>query len=120
VVFNSDSYVIINAYRNAQRIIHVPFFNPRNATSEAEQLVFEEKMASARSSAAAAIGHLIRMREPLVSERMRQYIGQHMLPFVSSHLPNVHFRVKKCYALVLATGNLVREIIICTYVIINF
>ena len=58
-------------YRNAQRIIHVPFFKPRNTTSEAEQLVLEEQMASARSSAAAAIRHIIRMREPLVSERMR-------------------------------------------------
>lgn len=101
-------------YRNAQRIIHVPFFKPRNTTSAAEQLVIEEKMAAARSSAAAAIGHIIRMREPLVSERMRQYIGQHMLPFVSSLLPNVHFRVKKCYALVLATANLVRKLIIIT------
>ena len=45
-----------------------------------------------------------------------------MLPFVSRYLPNVHFRVKKCYALVLATGNLVRRNNIkgvLRYVIIN-
>ena len=71
--------------------------------------MLEEKMASARSPAAAAIRHILTIRVPLVSERMQQYIGQHMLSFVSNHLPYVHFRVKKCYALVLATGNLVRN-----------
>ena len=38
---------------------------------------------------------------------MREHIGQSLLPFVSGCLPDVHFRVKKCYALVLATGRLV-------------
>ena len=37
--------------------------------------MLEENMTSARSSAVAAIRHTIRMREPLVSERMQQYIG---------------------------------------------
>ena len=47
-----------------------PFFKLKNTTSEAEQLVFEEKMASVRSPAAAAIRHILTIRVPLVSERM--------------------------------------------------
>lgn len=47
-----------------------PFFKLKNTTSKAEQLMLEEKMASARSHAAAAIRHIITIRVPLVSERM--------------------------------------------------
>ena len=95
------------ACRNAQRVIHIPFYKAYIVNSESVQLELEEKMADRRSYALAAIGHLIRMLEPLTSPEMREYIGEHLLPFVASHLPNVHFRVKKCYALVLAAGWLV-------------
>ena len=55
------------------------------------------------------LGTFICMQKPLVSPEMRVHIGQHLLPFVSVHLPNVYFRVKKCYALVLAAGRLVSK-----------
>ena len=72
--------------------------------SEAVQLELEDKVADRRSYASAAIRHML---EPLTSSQMREYIGEHLLPFVASHLPNVHFQLKKCYALVLAAGRLV-------------
>ena len=51
------------------------------------------------------------MRTPLMSREMREHIGQCLLPFVSAALPDVHFRVKKCYAFVLAAGRLVSSMI---------
>ena len=38
-------------------------------------------MATAKSPELAIIGHIIRMMEPLISERMQEYIGKYLLPF---------------------------------------
>lgn len=88
-------------------MIHVPFYTPVMTSTDGEQLMLEERMSMTRRNASAAIGHLIKLKKPLVSKEMREHIGQSLLPFVSGCLPDVHFRVKKCYALVLATGRLV-------------
>ena len=99
---------IIITIRNVQRVIHVPFYTPVIASSDGEQLILEERMSITRQNASAAIGHIIRMKKPLLShvQEMREHIGQSLLPFVSANLPGVYFRVKKCYALVLAAGRL--------------
>lgn len=98
------------AYRNAQRLIHISFYKAEISNSESCQLELEETMTDKWSSASAAIGHLIRILEPLTSSTTRESKGDHLLQFVASHLPNLHFQVKKCYALVLAAGQLVSPV----------
>ncbi len=93
--------------RNAQRIVHIPFFEPAILVSEAEQLRSEDSMGEARKRASGAIGQVILLQKPLVAPQTRAYVGEHLLPFVATLLPNVHYRVKKCYALVLVAARLV-------------
>ncbi len=81
-------------YRNPQRVIHIPFFEPAELATESEQLESEQLMGEARKKASGAIGQVILMQKPLVAPETTAYIGNHLLPFVTTLLPKVHFRVK--------------------------
>ena len=104
----TDAYqcvIIVN--RNAQRIVHIPFFEPLPVEDEAKQIHIEDSYHSCRNAASSSIGFIIGLKDRLLSPRSRSYIGELLLPFVSSNMPNVHHRTKKSYALVLLAAKLV-------------
>lgn len=64
-------------------------------------------MKQARNAASASIGDIIALGEALVQEDTVHFYERKVLPFVQSELPGVHYRVQKCYALVLTVAKLV-------------
>ena len=98
---------ILSTSRNTQRIIHIPFYPPRESPSPTLQVENEMKMRAARTMASASMGHIISLGKELVSADRQQHINANILPFVCKHLPTVHYRVQKCYALMLAVAELV-------------
>ena len=93
--------------RKAQRIVHVPFFEPVPVEDESRQIRIEDSYHTCRKASSSTIGFIIGLKDHLLSSRNRSYIGQFLLPFVTSHMPNVHHRTKKSYALVLLAAKLV-------------
>ena len=61
----------------------------------------------ARVDASASIGSMIALGASLMSQESQHYLDQIALPLVTEYLPNVHFRVQKCYALLLTAAKLV-------------
>ena len=101
--FNSSTPIFpLDGYRNCHRIVHIPFFPASQPLSPVEQARHETALIDARAAASGSIGELIKLGEKLSSY-------DSLLPFVCTHLPDVHFRVQKCYALVLNTAELVSE-----------
>ena len=97
--------------RNAQRIVHIPFYPPMENSNDADQLENEEKMLKIRTTTSKAIGYIIALREALKAQETREYIGNHLLPYISRYMPSVHSRPRKCYALVLVAARLVSLIV---------
>jgi len=97
--------------RKAQRIVHIPFFEPVTVEDEAKQIQIEDGYHACRKAASSSIGYIISLREHLFSTKNRSYLGELLLPFVSNHLPNVHHRAKKSYALVLLASKLVGKLL---------
>ena len=93
--------------RKAQRVVHIPFFEPLPVENESRQIHIEDSYHTCRKASSSAIGFMINLKDHLLSSRNRSYIGQFLLPFVTSHMPNVHHRTKKSYALVLLAVKLV-------------
>ncbi len=65
------------------------------------------KLKEARVNASSSIGIMIGLGRSLVSAESQLHLNDHVLPFVIQYLPNVHFRVQKCYALLLTAAKLV-------------
>lgn len=72
-----------------------------------EQFANENKLMAARKSASSAVGHIIAMKEAVVSPITQAYLREHLLPFLDQKMRHVHHRVKECYAWVLVTARLV-------------
>ena len=65
------------------------------------------KMRAARTMASASMGHIVLLGKKLVSVDRQRHINTKILPYICKHLPTVHYRVQKCYALMLAVAELV-------------
>lgn len=68
-------------------------------------------MLKIRTTASKAIGYIIALREVLKAQESREYIGKHLLPYISRFMPSMHPHPKKCYALVLVAARLVSLIV---------
>lgn len=90
--------------------MHIPFFESAAPISEAAQLKNEDALNAIRSTTSSSIGYIIKLRGLITSESARGYIGNQLLPFLGIHMPNVHYRVKKCYALIIVAARLVSEV----------
>lgn len=97
-------------FRNSQRIVHIPFFEPDKITSPSELIKSEALLREVRSVSSGAIGLIIRIGSELTSDNARQALSDVVLPFVCEHLTNSHFRVQKCYALMLSAAYRVRKL----------
>ena len=95
-------------YRSSQRIVHIPFFHQPKPLSPSQQARTEMILKEARSSASAAVGEIIKLGGKLISSEVQLHLQNHHLPFVIQHMPSLHFRVQKCYALALTAAELVR------------
>lgn len=94
--------------RNAQRIVHVPFKAIESSVVNIQgHLEFEDSLSKARKESSGAIGYITSLATLLVSKSARNYTKKMLLPFVAKHLPSVHLRVQKCYALVIVAARLV-------------
>jgi hypothetical protein len=100
-----------NNQRKVQRIIHIPFFKAECVISEAEHIQIDDKLVQTRGSLSSCIGYLISLREALTSPISRNFIGENLMPFISQHMPSVHYRLKKCYALILASARLLCAVV---------
>ena len=63
----------------------------------------------ARVEASASIGVMIALGYRLLSPEVQKYLDQVVLPVVTEHLSTVHFRMQKCYALLLTSAQQVHE-----------
>ena len=95
--------------------MHIPFFEPLKVEDEAKQIQIEDSYHACRKAASSFIGYIISLREQLFSPGNRSYLGELLLPFVLSYLPNVHHRAKKSYALVLLATKLVGKLLHVLY-----
>ena len=55
----------------------------------------------ARDRASASIGEMVSLGHHLLTQQVQTYMEQTVLPIVIDQLPDLHFRVQKCYALLL-------------------
>ena len=88
-------------------MLHIPFFAPEKPSSPMQLRKMEMMLKTARINASASIGVMISMGKMLLTTRVQEYLEQQLLPLVVQQLPNVHFRVQKCYALLLTAAKLV-------------
>lgn len=95
--------------RNSQRILHVPFFSPTKPASPSDLRTQEMLLKQARVKASASIGVMIALGYRLLSPEVQEYLDRVVLPVVAEHLSTVHFRVQKCYALLLTSAQQVHE-----------
>ena len=96
-----QTLLIIFHYRNSQRIVHIPFFAPTTSTSPSNLRRCEMQLKQARKDASASFGTLIALGESIMAEENQKYLDDTALPLVAASLPGLHFRVQKCYALLL-------------------
>ena len=89
-------------------VLHEPFFPPKHIPDPMVMRDVEIKLKDTRRNASAAIGHMIAVRFHLLSPGAQAYLTKSLLPFVSQNLPNVHFRVQKCYSQLLLVCKIVR------------
>jgi hypothetical protein len=61
----------------------------------------------ARGRASASIGEMISLGHHLLTPQVQTYMERMVLPLVIDKLPNLHFRIQKCYALLLTAAKLV-------------
>ena len=87
--------------------MHIPFFTGSVPVPLTEQIQQERAMKEARHAASASIGNIIALGEDISREDTMHFFEQKVLPFVQSKLPGVHYRVQKCYSLVLTVAKLV-------------
>lgn len=68
------------------------------------------KLKQARIDASASFGTLVALGESLMTEKSQHYLDHTALPLVATCLPGVHFRVQKCYALLLTAAYTVSHL----------
>ena len=90
------------SFRNAARLIHVPFFKGPIAVDQREK---EESLKQACLHASSSIGLLISIGEKIRSEQFQKCINEDLLPLVHDALPDADFRIQKSYALLLGIGK---------------
>ena len=92
-------------YRNATRLVHVPFFHPENETSEIEKREAEEELRLARKQASSSIGVLIGLGQKFCTPRIQRLLKE--LPMAAECLQKMPYRVQKSYALLLTWAHMV-------------
>lgn len=94
-------------YRHSQRILHIPFFSPIRSVSPMELRKSEMMLKKVRKNASSSIGSLIALGDQLLSSKSQRFLEKELLPVIVKKLHAVHFRVQKCYALLLTAAHLV-------------
>ena len=84
--------------------MHIPFFAPTTPTSPSNLRRCEMKLKQASKDAS---GTLVALGESIMAEENQHYLDDTALPLVATSLPSVHFRVQKCYALLLTAAKTV-------------
>ena len=67
--------------RKAQRIVHVPFFDPLPVENEARRIQIEDSYHTYRTATSSCIGFIISLKITFC----RSYIGEHLLHFTTAH-----------------------------------
>lgn len=98
-----NSSLIYN--RNADRLIHIPFFQIDNSTHN-ERRQLEDQLKRCCEEASSSVGVLIGFGEKLKLESIKEKIEEYM-PLVKNVLPDVPYRLLKSYALILTINELV-------------
>ena len=103
------------SFRNAARLIHVPFFKGQVAVNQREK---EELLKQACQHASCSIGSLISIGETIMSEEFQKCINEELLPLVYDALPDADFRIQKSYALLLGIGKEVSKTLIDSAIVL--
>ena len=85
----------------------MPFFPPSKPVTPSDLRRQEMLLKEARGRASASIGEMISLGHQLLTPQVQTYMERTVLPLVIDKLPNLHFRVQKCYALLLTAAKLV-------------
>lgn len=99
---------VVTLHRNAQRMIHVPFFMPDEVLDSRAKLVWEGRLRHAMEAASSSINEIIKIGIVLTSDRSKRRMREKTIPFVGKHLDGLPFRVVRSYALLLAAARQVR------------
>lgn len=91
------------AFRNASRMVHIPFFRPETEVTEAEKRDAEENLRAARMTASSSVGKLI-----AIGQHFSIALVQECMLLTTSSMPKMGYRANKSYATVLAFAKLVR------------
>ena len=103
-----SNYLMHGFYcRNAQRIVHIPFFPPTCSFSPSQNLELETQLKAAMEKSSACIGKLIELGERFSSARTTQQMEEKILPFVTEHLSCLPPRVIKGYSILMMMAKLV-------------
>lgn len=87
-------------YRNATRLVHVPFFRLENETADIEKREAEE-LRCALKQASSSIGVLIGLVQQSHMLRIQRLLKEKILPMAAECLQKMPYWVKKSYALLL-------------------
>ena len=103
---HASMLVICLLVRNAQRIMHIPFFPYDQSLSQTEKMRLEKELKAATDFSSSSIGHIIKMGEDLVAKVENQ---DRILLYISKCLPGMPYRIHKAYALLFAAAELVSQ-----------
>ena len=100
--FSLAILMLLFLHRNAQRIIHIPFFPPDRSLSQSDKLRLEKKLRSKTWNASSCIGHIIKLGKKL---RSSTTMMEKVMPYVTTLLEGLPYRIIKSYALILSVAK---------------
>ena len=99
--------LIYMLYRNAQRVLHIPFFEVESTLPHSQRLEVEMKLKQEMEYSSSAIGTMIKLGKSLRSQGSMDILENELMPFVTDCLAPLSYRVTKGYAMLMLAAQLV-------------
>lgn len=94
-------------YRNAQRILHIPFFEADSTMTHSKKLELESTLKEIMEYSSSSIGTMVKLGRKFQSRKEMEELEKNILPFVTKCLMPLPYRVAKGYAMLLLAAQLV-------------
>ena len=95
-------------YRNAQRILHIPFFEADSTMPHSKKLEMESALKEIMEYSSSLIGTTVKLGLKFHSRKGMEILEKNILPFVIKCLVPLPYWVEKGYGMLLLAAQLVR------------
>ena len=97
----------IHFYRNAQRILHMPFFEADSTMPHSKKLELESTLKEIMEYSSSLIGTMLKLGWKFQSRKGMEELEKNILPFITNCLVPLQYRAAKGYAMLLLAAQLV-------------